>query len=261
MGAVGGLDPFVKVRDAVSEELVKPLNAKGKDFAFYPIVGNHDLYNTTQVPELCTENPADTQTRLIIDHNKKNLPHIVNWGPEVDSQLIGYEDKGAHYTTYSFDYGNSHFAVIDLYYANSKPGRGNGNFSKATAKWLEEDLAKNKKDIVFVFGHEPVIPYTTPDGKEVGSKSDLIDNNADALWEILKKHKVDAYFCGHSHLFGTAVKDGITQINAGICGVESGNSYVMVFIDDQKLSYKAHVNQHTKGKGYAWAEFSGAIEQ
>ena len=250
----GDMDPFTSVKNAIDEVLIASLKEVGKEYCFYPAVGNHDLYNTCQVPEMNSDVSEKTQTRAIIEHNKKSLKNIVNWGPEFDSKLPGYEDNGSKYTNYSFDHKGCHFIVIDLYYANSVPGRGNGNFHKVTAEWLEKDLQANKKEKVFVFGHEPVIPYTPQRGKDI--TGGLLDYHADDLWQILTKYKVDIYFCGHTHAFGVVKKDGVTQINSGISGIRPWNTYLMIFVDGDQISYKSYVYNNTMGKQ---DEFDGIV--
>jgi predicted phosphodiesterase len=250
----GDMDPFVRVKKAIDEKLIAPLKKEGVDYGFYPAIGNHDLYNTAAEEEFRTDVSEDTQIRAILNYNKNNLKNIVNWGPESDSKLPGYENNGSKYSNYSFDYGDCHFVVIDLYYANSIPGRGNGNFHKITAEWLEQDLQQNKKEKVFVFGHEPVIPYKSQSGKEITKH--MIDSNADKLWEILKKYKVDLYFCGHIHDYGVVKEDGIMQINSGSSAIVPNNTYIMIFVDDGKVTYKSYVFSNKTKK---WEEYSGSV--
>ena len=85
----GDMDPFISVKKAIYHELIAPLKEHGKDYCFYPVVGNHDLYNTGQVPEMNSDVPEETQTRAIVEYNKKSLKNIVNWGPQFDSKLLG----------------------------------------------------------------------------------------------------------------------------------------------------------------------------
>jgi predicted phosphodiesterase len=250
----GDMDPFCRVKDAIEKVLIAPLKEQGREYGFYPVVGNHDLYNTGQVPEMNSEVPEKTQTRAIIEYNKKNLKNIVNWGPDFDSALLGYENNGSKYTNYSFDHEDCHFVVIDLYYANSIPARGCGNVDKTTVEWLENDLQQNKKEKVFVFGHEPVVSYTTSSGKEI--TGGMIDFHAAKLWDILKKYKVDVYFCGHVHSYGVIKKDGVTQINSGISAIVPNNTYVMVFVDDGKVTYKSYIFSNKTKK---WEKFDGEV--
>ncbi len=250
----GDFDVFSRVNKTITEQLIEPLKAQGKSYYWYPIPGNHDIYNTSNDPAFRTEVAEDTQTRKLIEYNRKNLKHIVNWGPKFDSKLIGYENNGSQYTTYSFDYGNCHFIALDLFYANSVPARGCGNFSKTTEAWLIKDLDANKKPNIIVFGHHPILKFTGVNGKEV-QKKNLMNFRRQQLWDVLKKYKVSAYFCGHVHNYGVRVKDGISQITNGKSGLKSKAAYVMVFVDGDKISYKSYAYSHG-----SWQEYSGKIK-
>jgi Icc-related predicted phosphoesterase len=250
----GDFDVFNRVNSAINEQLIKPLKAQGKNYYWYPVPGNHDLYNTSNDPKFRTEEPEQTQTRALIQYNKNNLKHIVNWGPDFESKLPGYENNGSKYTNYSFDYGNCHFVVLDLFYSNAVGPRGCGNFHEVTEQWLENDLKANKKPNIIIFGHHPAITYQFKySGEEVPEKH-LMNFRRAQLWDMLKKYKVNAYLCGHTHKYGVVVKDGITQITNGKSGLKSEASYVMIFVDGDKITYKSYLY-----RSGAWQELTGTI--
>lgn len=89
--------------------------------------------------------------------------------------------------TYSFDYGNSHFAGIDL------PAGDVSGISAAQISWLDNDLteAKNRGlTHAFLFWHGPLYPV----GSHCCSKNLNLNN-------MLNKHKIiSATFHGHEHL-------------------------------------------------------------
>jgi hypothetical protein len=93
----------------------------------------------------------------------------------------------AETVTYSFDYGNSHFAGIDL------PGGDVSTMTSEEITWLDNDLtAAENKGLAhaFLFWHGPI--YTV-DGHP--------STAPDALIEALNKHPiVSATFHGHEHL-------------------------------------------------------------
>jgi len=94
--------------------------------------------------------------------------------------------------TYSFDYDNSHFVVLDS-------DRSKWHLIDQTQRdWLEQDLALNrKKKHKFIFFHAPAYPASL----HIGSSLDAYPTERDALWEILDRHKVSAVFVGHEHFF------------------------------------------------------------
>lgn len=143
----------------------------------YLVMGNHDRSGG---------NKADLVWQRIFD-----LP--MN-GPDGFKELV-----------YSLDIGDSHFVVLD----SEKPKEHVVN--KEQRDWLEGDLAKNRKENVFVFFHEPAFRVSQ-------ESKDILENEPDerdALWNILKKYDVTAVFNGHVHFTAGKVRDGIHQFIIG----------------------------------------------
>jgi hypothetical protein len=115
----------------------------------------------------------------------------------------------------SWDYGDAHFVAI--HYAPDD----------ATLKWLDADLATNKKKWTFVYAHWPF--YTSTD---YGSAAVAMQKKYGA---ILDKHKVTATFSGHAHVYERtkpvligkkdapveSYKDGMCCITTGGLGAET----------------------------------------
>jgi predicted phosphodiesterase len=93
--------------------------------------------------------------------------------------------------TYSFDFENSHFVVLDT--SRSRWHTVNSD----QRSWLEQDLAANAKENTFVFFHEPAFPVS----KKIGDSLDANPSDRNALWKILDDFNVTAVFSGHEHLF------------------------------------------------------------
>jgi 3',5'-cyclic AMP phosphodiesterase CpdA len=91
---------------------------------------------------------------------------------------------------YSFDFKNSHFVVL----ASDIPDEHQIN--GVQRNWLDQDLAKNKKENTFVIFHEPAWPVSS----KIGESLDKQSGDRDALWAILKKYNVTAIFNGHEHI-------------------------------------------------------------
>jgi hypothetical protein len=118
--------------------------------------------------------------------------------------------------SYSFDVGDSHFAVV-----NTDPA---GKDNTAPAAWLASDLgAANGRGAkhFFVFGHKPAYTYyfgtSTPPNPGV-SGLDKIPASRDAFWTVIEQYGA-TYFCGHEHIFDmTQPKGGAWQVLVGSGG-------------------------------------------
>ncbi|HLN18949.1 MAG TPA: metallophosphoesterase, partial [Patescibacteria group bacterium] len=113
--------------------------------------------------------------------------------------------NGFQNMAYSFNHGNTHFAVLD----SDKPKEHiiNG----AQRSWLDQDLARNKKENTFVFFHEPAWPV----GAKIGESLDVENSERNALWEIIARHRVTAVFSGHEHIFSRKNVNGVYQFVVG----------------------------------------------
>lgn len=188
------------------------LHALGRNALWYPVVGNHDL--------------ADRDLNWIRRH-AKGLPHRVRNGP-----------RHAEETTFSFDYGNAHFVVLNVYYDGKKrepAHKHNGLYVEALHQWLTKDLEANRKPATFVFAHPPAL--------KAGLKAMKPADGA-KLWRLMEKHRVVAFFCAHTHRFGRyqARANGVWQIDAGNAGASGhsqndGQTFLDVKVDAQKVSF------------------------
>ncbi|NIM60047.1 MAG: hypothetical protein GTO16_14085, partial [Candidatus Aminicenantes bacterium] len=136
--------------------------AFGSDMIWVPVMGNHD----------------ESYKSWVESHNL-TLPFNINWGPRSCDQ----------YTTFSFDYSNAHFVILDEYCVNS------GDIDDALYDWLVADLNATQQPAIFVFGHEPAYPHY----RHVGDSLDAYPANRDRFWQLLHDTGVVAYICGHTH--------------------------------------------------------------
>jgi 3',5'-cyclic AMP phosphodiesterase CpdA len=65
---------------------------------------------------------------------------------------------------------------------------------KAQLHFIDSVLASSTETWKVVIGHHPIYAYTTKDSSERADMQERVD-------PILRKHKVDLYFCGHIHNF------------------------------------------------------------
>lgn len=93
-------------------------------------------------------------------------------------------------TATSFDYQNSHFAII-----NSTDETN--SFTDEELDWLEEDLSQTDKDFVFVLMHVPVkLPMAD---SILGEPSAQAKQQNDRFQEIITEYDVDQIYTGHFH--------------------------------------------------------------
>lgn len=187
MVSPGDIDPPEHVFNTVRKVL-------GEDYPWYPVVGNHE-----------SETPEDMA--WLRDWGRKNIPSLARKGPENGEE-----------TTYSFDFQHAHFIVINEYYDGESDTGTDGDISDPLYNWLQTDLEENTKPIVFVFGHEPIVSipdYHNGRHRHKGDNLDAHPENNHRFQELLRKHAVIAYICGHTHDYSHAKINGLWQIDAG----------------------------------------------
>jgi hypothetical protein len=114
--------------------------------------------------------------------------------------------------TFSVVYKGAKIIGLDQYVGE----KGKVNMDLA---WLKTELDDNTSPFLFVYSHGPAFRVL----KKRLHPFDLFSNHKqrDEFWEILKKHQVSVYFCGHDHLYSRGQKDGIIQVCAGNGGANA----------------------------------------
>jgi hypothetical protein len=110
---------------------------------------------------------------------------------------------------YSFNWGNSHFSIINSDIGNAaSSGAAREAFWADQTSWLEEDLAKSQKtDFRFVVAHHP--PFTAVSTRQGNNKE------MTALTPMFEKYRVTAGFFGHDHNYQHHIKNGVHYIITG----------------------------------------------
>ncbi len=196
MVSPGDIDPVEDVQWTLEQVI-------GSTYLWYPVVGNHELPGQGHEPYYGAN--MDTLRNYNVGGN--TLPYVVNIGP-----------TNCEETTYSFDYENTHFVVLNQYYDGSSDIGTDGDVLDSLYFWLANDLAANTMPLVFVFGHEPAYPQ--PDaynGRErhVGDSLDKYQARRDRFWALLREYGVVAYICGHTHNYSAVRHRGVWQLDAG----------------------------------------------
>jgi hypothetical protein len=189
MIVLGDLDPPTATRELIASVL-------GKDYLWYPVIGNHD-----------TEVEANTEYLRAMNRGANGVPYVVRKGP-----------AGCEETSYAFDWNGAHFVILNVYFDGTRDNKADGIVAPELMAWLENDLKQNTKKHVLVFGHEPIYPLLDMDNGTVRHWNDALDkypDNALAFHRLLAKYHVTAYFSGHTHAASYANINGLWLINSG----------------------------------------------
>jgi len=172
---------------------------------FFIGLGNHDIENPDSV---------DHAVNFLAPRIPYALPGMTGYreGP-FDRYDNGATDEGL---SYSFDYKNSHFVMLNGYYRDSALGQDRfspdytpiAHVSEELLTWLEETLSYTTAQHKFIFFHEGAFP--PPGARHRGDSLDsnqLPNNNGadntrpmrDRLWTLLAKYNVTATLVGHNH--------------------------------------------------------------
>lgn len=218
----GDIDPPSDIRWSIDKYL-------GNDYIWYPVLGNHEVE---------TESDMEYLREYNIGGNK--LPYIVNMGPE-----------GTEETMYSFDYGNSHFVVLNQYFDGTCDVCVDGDINDPTYRWLRSDLAKTDKTNIFVFGHEPAFVQPDEYNGRVRHNGDSLDkyrSTRDRFWNLLEDEKVIAYFCGHTHNYSSVLINNVWQIDAGHArgkgDTRAPSTFLTVDVDNSEVTITVYRDTH-----------------
>lgn len=225
MVSPGDIDPPQGVRYTLDKVF-------GADYLWYPVVGNHEA-----------ETPADMT--WLREWGRGDIPNLVRRGPQNGTE-----------TTYSFDYGQVHFVVLNQYYDGSSDVGTNGDVVDELYAWLKTDLEANSKPITFVFGHEPIMPIADADNGRIRHLDDCLNahqENNHRFQVLLRKHKVRGLFVGHTHNYSAAKINGLWQIDAGHCrglgDKGAPSTFLKVSVQGQGCTVDVY-RQESGGKGY-----------
>jgi 3',5'-cyclic-AMP phosphodiesterase len=115
-----------------------------------------------------------------------------------------YEQQTGHPASYSFDFQNAHFTVLD----NSQAPDLSDELPPDQMQFLARDLERNRdRDPKFVFFHKPLwlIPVK-------------FQNSNFAFHQLVRKYGVRCVVSGHGHQFVQGELDGVTYLEVPSSG-------------------------------------------
>lgn len=233
LASVGDTPSYQRVRGIIDTQLNGRAPCGAEVFPWFPAVGNHDAEVQSYMDWWAAEWAQPWSTEPGQSRLARQLPGLTNFrrGPlavqgvrKVPGQPNAPEktvtvpvDAG---TIYSFDYQNAHFVFINAYEQDiiADPAAGvwdyNGAINDpATSQldWLKEDLQRNTRPLVFVFGHVALLTpcynreppntyYDCPGPPPPGWSEHNSPFHTTELTRLLAEHHVIAYFHGHDHV-------------------------------------------------------------
>ena len=217
----GDIDPPDNVLWTITQIL-------GSDYIWYPVVGNHE-----------EETASDMDWLRAFDYG------AVQTGP-----------SGCPETSYSFDYANAHFAILNEYCNENGDNVAGGDVSDHLYDWLVANLGATTQEHIFVFGHEPAYPQPDADNGRERHLDDSLNKypvNRDRFWNLLRNEGVTAYICGHTHNYSLVNVGGVWQLDAGHARGEGDpgapSTFALIRIDGPIVTYETY-RDDTEGGPY-----------
>lgn len=222
----GDFDPPGPVRATLSRYL-------GSNYLCHFVVGDHEA----QTPESMAWLQQWTQNEI---------PLLARRGPDASAGTI-----------YSFDFGNSHFAVLNGYFDGRRITTNNPDISDATISWLQQDLAATRQSLIWIVCHKPIECLPDMDSGRVRHAGDslIIDpQRREKFVAMLKQFHVKALLCGHTHNCSVAKVQGVWQADSGHArgagDLGSPSTFLKIHVNGDRASvdiYRADPN----GQNYA----------
>lgn len=188
---------------------LKVVEPAGRFMPIYAAMGNHESLQTWYADGVFSDGAGGETSESAF---ARMLVFPQNAPPPESADAPSYTEN-----VYSFDYGSSHFVVINTdYWYTQRPdlvaGNLRGNIMAGQLDWLERDLETaraNGAQRIFIFGHEPAFPNGGHVEDAMWYKGEKPDINAmrDRFWKILTANSVTAAFFSHEHSYSRTLID------------------------------------------------------
>lgn len=202
----GDFDPPDPVRTTLSRYL-------GTNYLCYFVVGDHE---------------AQTPASMAWLQQRSEIPNLARRGPDASAGTI-----------YSFNFGNSHFAVLNCYFDGRRNTTNNPDISDATLSWLQQDLAATRQPLIWVVCHKPIECLPDMDNGRVRHAGDSLiikPERREKFVAMLKHFHVKALLCGHTH------NCSVAKVQGGVWQADSGHARGAGDLGAPSTFLKIHVN-------------------
>ena len=213
--------------------------------------------NNTWKPALDGNNNDGMLAKTFVLRGNHDSGTLSTWQGLWDFQAMAVRVGATYYTaqtsdaTYSFDYGNSHFAILD------NPGGGASTLTSTQISWLDADLtAAEGRGVAheFLFTHGPMYGVTSQHGSDYPSS---------ALKTVLNKHPISAGFNGHEHItqythVTPSVEAGINSFEEFTMGRAGAPAYSVVKHSDWHSDTNAFADIAVNGSQFTVTVYSQA---
>lgn len=169
-------------------------------------------------------------------------PSMEIWEQEVGSfkpnAPMNTAGTGVQRGTYSFNYNDSHFILINTDTYDQQEECGN-----IPATWIVNDIEAARADTsinhIFLMGHKPSYIKSYQEGQSPRSGIDIIQTGlTDSIWPVMESNQVEAMLSAHSHQYWRSQPDS-NATGAGdsyqIVAGNGGSPYVKHLPDEDKF--------------------------
>ncbi len=152
---------------------------------------------------------------------------------------------GSVNTTYSFDYENAHFVVINPFWDGaSNDHTSEGDISTALNSWINSDLTANDETHNFAFIHTPAYPANRHVGEDLDAPANR--GRRDAFVATLNANNVETLFAGHTHYYEHDVAPeyplgNLDQVTNGALRSGETSTITYVLVEGSTTTYKVYM--------------------
>ena len=223
----------------------------------FPLRGNHDdtvaaeflkVYPQTQtgvmnspstysyLTGLSGVNPDSKTQTTPLQTNSSIFTQGANFSSPTASTLnqTGYTGSLAG-LTYSFDYNNARFVIIDQFTPPDSKGPDGNAYSLTTTAalqqpWITQVLsASNRPAHAFVFSHKGVIGQKNMDCLFGATPTNAGSPGAEPFIKSMYNNNAHFYFCGHDHMHNRSIVqtvDGTANVTHILCAADSSKLFI-----------------------------------